>query len=243
MLQSKISDQDLALRIKDRDKEIPGPPYIIEEMGVRFSFEPTSYDRFTSWFTFTNDAEREARGVLMSELLTIPSPKFIDIGALCGSWTLPMLAMGTDVISIEPDPHFFEALKSNISMNDLESKWKGLNVAVYSEDMTTDIYDMKDVKVCKLDSLDLKIKRLDLVKVDVEGAELDVIKGGENFWNKVRPVFWIECHRPENIHDVTEELKLYYPDYVYRQFSLLEGVIHLYATDPRREVVGHICIQ
>lgn len=245
MLQSRISDKHLKLRIRDRNKAIPDPPYIIEESGVRFEFKPTDYDRFTSWFTFANDAERDARGVLMSELLTQSlsvhsSPVFIDIGALCGSWTLPLLAFGAEVISIEPDIHFFQALKENVYLNEFQPRWKGLNLATYSEDMIADIYDMKDVKICKLDSLNLKIKRLDLVKIDVEGAELETIKGGANLWKKFRPVFWIECHEKENVKKVTEELQLYYKDYVYREFTLLEGVIHLYATDPSRETIGHI---
>ena len=245
MLQAKISDSDLALRIKDRSKAIPDPPYIIQESGLRFEFKPTDYDRYTSWFTFVNDAERDARGVLMSELWTHSlylNPVIIDAGALCGSWTLPFLAFGADVISIEPDPHFFQALKENIMLNEFQSRWRGLNIGLYSEDMIADIYDMKDVKICKLDSLNLKIKRLDLVKIDVEGAELETIKGGANLWKKFRPVFWIECHEKENIKKVINELKLYYPDYVHREYNVLEGVTHLYATSPEREVIGHITL-
>lgn len=246
MLQEKISDKNLKLRIMDRNKKIPGPPYIIEEFGARFQFKPTDYDPYTSWFTFVNDAERDARCVLMSDLLTqslSSSPIVIDIGALCGSWTLPLLALGMHVISIEPDIHFFKALTENVSINDLQSCWKGFNIAVYSQDMIADIYDMKDVKISKLDSLNLKIKHLDLVKIDVEGAELDTIKGGANLWKKFRPVFWIECHRQENINDVIEELRSYYPDYVYRTFTVLEGVTHVYAVEPNREVIGFTSIR
>ena len=46
-------------------------------------------------------------------------------------------------------------------------------------------------KMITLDSL--KLERLDFMKVDVEGYELNVLKGGEETIKRYRPVIWCEA--------------------------------------------------
>ena len=55
----------------------------------------------------------------------------------------------------------------------------------------------------KIKSLDLfveKLKKVDFVKIDVEGFELDVILGNKTFFEKFRPKIWLE-YNPELYHN------------------------------------------
>ncbi len=54
--------------------------------------------------------------------------------------------------------------------------------------------DMSNTQCYTLDSL--KLRRLDILKIDVEGMELDVLNGAVDSINKLKPVLiteWIHC--------------------------------------------------
>lgn len=50
---------------------------------------------------------------------------------------------------------------------------------------------------------------MDLVKIDVEGAELNVIAGGRMFFSKHRPRLLVEVHGAKNLNDCIKLLKEY----------------------------------
>ena len=52
------------------------------------------------------------------------------------------------------------------------------------------------IKVRKLDSLarEGKIDKVDLIKIDVEGCELDVLKGATETLARFKPVIFFECN-------------------------------------------------
>jgi FkbM family methyltransferase len=45
-----------------------------------------------------------------------------------------------------------------------------------------------------LDSIDLAVPRIDLLKIDVEGAEAHVLRGARELLRRYRPAVWIELH-------------------------------------------------
>lgn len=116
---------------------------------------------------------------------------FVDVGAYIGSYTIRAGIRGANVIAFEPNPVSFKILELNVKENEIESKVKLFNNAVWSRsgkielfannDMTS-AYNNKGNKIVvnaiALDSLNLK--RVNLLKVDVEGAELEVLKGAMN---------------------------------------------------------------
>jgi FkbM family methyltransferase len=55
-----------------------------------------------------------------------------------------------------------------------------------------------EVAVCRIDDLVGAglIPRPNVIKIDVEGAELEVLKGGEQTLEKARPLVFIEAHTP-----------------------------------------------
>jgi len=124
-----------------------------------------------------------------------PEDLFVDIGANIGSYTI--LASGvvkSKTISIEPLPHTFKHLCGNIQLNGLESLVNSLNIGVGSENAVLKFAKNLDtinhvlsndykgnnyvnVSVSTLDAVMGQLKPA-LIKIDVEGYELQVLKGG-----------------------------------------------------------------
>jgi FkbM family methyltransferase len=144
---------------------------------------------------------------------------FLDVGAHVGKYTLRAAVRVGDegrVIAIEPDKDNFQVLVRNITLNGL-TNCVPLNIAAYSSDREVQLFkgansalhSIKEdfgkgsykVKARVLDKV-LKeegVKRVDLVKIDVEGAELEVLKGLEKTLKKQNPALIIEVlKRDEN---------------------------------------------
>ena len=53
---------------------------------------------------------------------------------------------------------------------------------------------------------DLDLTRLDLIKIDVEGMELDVLKGADRLLRRFAPVLYVENDRPEKSESLIRRL-------------------------------------
>jgi len=128
-----------------------------------------------------------------------PEDLFVDVGSNAGSFTiLASSVVKARSIAIEPIPDTFNRLQLNISSNNLTSRVNALNIGlsnsigrlsftknldcmnhVISVETSSDITDdLIAVDVSTLDSV-LESESVVLVKIDVEGYELSVLKGGE----------------------------------------------------------------
>jgi len=116
----------------------------------------------------------------------------VDAGAYPGDFSLIAAKNGCKVIAVEPNPENFRKLQKNIVLNKLENKIILIEKAlgsycgkrrIYLNEYVTSFYYKsdreKEVDVITLDELisNLGINKVDFVKMDVEGAELDVLKG------------------------------------------------------------------
>lgn len=124
------------------------------------------------------DYERISRNLILPTIQK--DDLFIDIGAAFGSWTLPACAMGAKVIAIDPNIRELELLVDQISYNSFESQVQIIQVSVGKKPMLT------------LD--ELEIDNLKLIKIDVEGAEFDVIEGGIETIKRFKPRLLVELH-------------------------------------------------
>jgi len=143
---------------------------------------------------------------------------FIDVGAHIGKYTVTMARKlkGTGmVLAFEPHPINFKYLLVNLSLNGLGNVLP-LNMACYSSEGCLPLYVAQEsglhslilqsserkikVKVCTLDSMveKLNLKDIRLIKVDVEGAEVEVIKGALRTISKFSPTLVVEV-RSSNI--------------------------------------------
>ena len=150
-----------------------------------------------------------------------PGDTVIDVGANWGVHTLLMSKLvgpSGRVIAIEPDPNAVSDLRfnqrlngcENITVNQVAAADSEGEIALYlakSSSLNTIESDRQQaglseklmVKVTRLDSIveDLKLGNLCLIKIDVEGAESQVLQGAESILRNQRPYFVIDLHTPE----------------------------------------------
>src|SRR5215213_4106895 len=161
----------------------------------------------------------------------------VDIGAHMGRYTIissKRVGANGKVIAIEADPSNFGMLNRNIELNQLTNVIP-LNYAVYSKDTKIKLYlpevesgytiyntimynrartedKFVEVNANTLDYLlQLKgIMDINWVKIDVEGAELEVLKGATNMLSKSKDIaLLIEVHGLDNYRPILEFLSSY----------------------------------
>jgi len=173
------------------------------ETDVKFQIR-TPHD----FFIFSSLWEKE----LKDTLKFTKGMNFLDVGAHIGKYTLRAAAkIGNQgkVIAIEPDRNNFALLVRNIELNKLHNCIP-LNLAAYSTDGEVNLFlgpssaehsiteDSKKgsykVKAKALDNVlnEIRIEKVDLIKIDVEGAELEVLKGLRKTLKKDNPTLVIE---------------------------------------------------
>ncbi len=116
-----------------------------------------------------------------------PSGVVVDIGAFVGMFAIKVASYTKEVIAIEPFPEIFEMLKSNCAnipniklVNKAISSDTGmvrlyLARSAYGNSITNETKTYVEVEAITLD--DLLDKPVDFIKIDTEGAELDILKG------------------------------------------------------------------
>ena len=139
----------------------------------------------------------------------------LDIGAHIGGYSV-VLGRRISGVAVEPMPDTFKILTYNILVN--HSNIKALNMAVYDGATSTVklcrspyhsgadfISDEGDIEVPQTTLNDLwnKYGPFDLVKVDVEGAEVSVLEGSLETLKTGKVILIIEI-QPSNLHSVQE---------------------------------------
>src|ERR687891_479951 len=163
----------------------------------------------------------------------------VDIGAHMGRYTIiASKRVGTNgkVVAIEAHPGNFEMLNRNIKLNQLANVIP-LNYAVYSKETKIKLYlpeeesgytiyntimsnragtedKFVDVNAQTVDYLlelnQIKDERINWIKIDVEGAEFEVLKGATNVLSKSKDIaLLIEIHGLDNYRPILNFLSLY----------------------------------
>jgi FkbM family methyltransferase len=169
----------------------------------------------------------------------------VDVGAHIGLYTIiaaKRVGPSGKVIAIEPDPENFKILKKNISLNQL-SNVEPLECAAYSakkklklflpeveggrtifntvmQDRVKSCNDFLEVEANTLDNIlnENNVKRVNYVKIDVEGAEFEVLKGISNVLEANKSVtLVIEIHGREAYLQVIDFLKAHNLQIVYEK--------------------------
>lgn len=119
---------------------------------------------------------------------------FFDIGANAGAYSIQAASAGCRVVAMEPVPKPFDRLMANIFLNEASGKIKALPMAVGEVEgrasITTDFGtgnhlttatqsgNVVNVDVTTLNRLGLTEGMPSFIKIDVEGYEPEVIRGG-----------------------------------------------------------------
>jgi FkbM family methyltransferase len=141
---------------------------------------------------------------LISQILKEGST-FIDVGAYIGGYTVRALLKGARVIALEPEPTNFKILSMNVEANGLLDNAVLLNIAAGREEgvgtltrklllssllRKTSNDNSVEVPICTLDKVITSILSknciVDVLKIDVEGSELDVIEGATQTLKRTR---------------------------------------------------------
>ncbi|MDX1684087.1 MAG: FkbM family methyltransferase [Saprospiraceae bacterium] len=184
----------------------------------------TVYGKFYTWQndTITNQLKRysaHARNELAMLLSFIrPGDNILDIGAHIGTYTIPIakkVDQGT-VFAIEGSPENYELLLRNISENGLKETIEpachilGKQGEQYYMTRTkshntgsTHFIPGKGEKTFKISGFDIlewvTSKKQDLlinlIKIDIEGAEMTALKACDKMIHKERPILYIEIHK------------------------------------------------
>lgn len=166
-----------------------------------------------------------------------------DIGANIGLTTLTAARRASQVVAFEPQPTTHACLVKTIEANRLKNiravelalgATKG-EISFFADSNSSSASHIiadstlgrqSDVKVemTTLDNFveDESIRRIDLIKIDVEGFEIDAISGAKNTLYKLRPAIFVEFNaftmigfRNINPRQMLDTLRETFP-YVYR---------------------------
>jgi len=105
----------------------------------------------------------------------------IDVGAWCGTWAKAIEPFAKKVIAFEPDKTHFECLQRNCTINctprmeavGSEIKWISLTEDDFTQAKRVD--QQGDIRMTTIDSMEYQ--DVDMIKIDVEGYEMEVLKG------------------------------------------------------------------
>ena len=119
----------------------------------------------------------------------------LDIGSWCGTWSMAMQKFADEIYCYEPNKVHFECLIKNLHKFE---HVKLFNHAVGNQDGKIKLTEEKatqntrvllengDIVISKVDSMG--VTGADMLKIDVEGLEMEVLKGAEKLLNDVQYV-------------------------------------------------------
>jgi FkbM family methyltransferase len=197
----------------------------IEINGDKFQFVP----RFRSLTNIYEPITWKFMRQILSE-----SQQFIDVGANIGFYTLlamKMMGRNSRIVSFEPNPGTYDNLFKNVSMN-LTNSAPQLHLAGVYDGQTNHINIQNDDSCCssfqiasaldqtnandsnitkipslKIDDLYFDTTLPTLIKLDVEGAEVGILRGATNFFKNMSNVLLVLAVHPEQMTDFNESIE------------------------------------
>jgi len=144
---------------------------------------------------------------------------FIDIGGNVGMWTKELYNEYNRIFFVEPSSAMEEA-KLNIAdvagkvtyfknlCSDKPGEKKSIfspgttgNFSIYAKELYSESHGIKltenDIDTISIDSEFLPLVKKDdrvTIKIDTEGADIDILLGGLEFIKKIKPTIVMECH-------------------------------------------------
>ena len=134
---------------------------------------------------------------------------FLDIGAHVGLWTIRMAGQARKVISVEANPGTADILRQNVVLNGFNNVTV-IEAAAWDSNARLRLDDPTDrecagtnrtlpdrrgvIRGQKLDDLLVGEKEITFLKMDVEGADLHVLRGLRETLGRCKPTMFVERH-------------------------------------------------
>jgi FkbM family methyltransferase len=151
---------------------------------------------------------------------------FLDVGAFVGWHTIRaarIVGPSARVISLEPDPINRRQLETNLALNHVTNctvipfgAWSKTGEDLgWSTEKSPDCCRIEGnqssggIKTTTVDDLvaEMRLTRLNWIKMDIEGGEVEALKGAENTLRDFRPRLFVEVHN--TVQSVKELLRRY----------------------------------
>lgn len=131
----------------------------------------------------------------------------IDVGGNIGTFLGQFVDKCDTIFAFEPIPRLNQVIKESIEYNK-DKKVKLIAKAVGDAPSVVKMFDnnnssivseggqeaVLEIEVITLDSELTELKRIDFIKIDVEGYELNVLNGAKKIIEKHRPAILVEVH-------------------------------------------------
>lgn len=146
----------------------------------------------------------------------LPTDLAIEVGSNIGALTVPMSRFCEQVMAFEPVDENYQLLMQNLIQNGCENvhpykcavgSYNGKIAVMSPEDISFPNYGAlevgqgnREVAILTLDGAiaHLKVERkIKFIKIDVEGHELEVLKGAENLLSRDMPILYVENDRQD----------------------------------------------
>ncbi len=156
----------------------------------------------------------------------------VDIGASEGLFALSIVNRCEKVLIIEPDAHFFDALLKTFNKY-IPEKAELFKVAVGSTNsfigmenngiLSTVSGQPGNITMKTLDEILGDREKIDYIKADIEGYEMEMLKGAVKTISKHKPKLIITTyHEPNDYKEIINFVKNIVPEYNYR----IKGITH-----------------
>lgn len=214
------------------------PPLSLEERAKQWLLPP----RLQLWWDVRRELRRGEREIALVPLLADPERVSLDIGANRGVWTEALRRHSRAVFAFEPNPKMFRMLSRGIG--------PGVTALPYALSDSAGTAELRvprrrrgysnqgatlahaSLGAMPFGSLEVERRRLDdldlgdvgFIKLDVEGHELDVLRGGEALLARCRPTLIVEMEEKHTARPITA-LIADVCAYGYDAFCLRHGVL------------------
>ena len=192
----------------------------------------------------------------------------IDVGANIGNHSIQFSKHFEYVFSFEPNPRTFDLLNANTKQID---NIKVFNFGCGVKDQTatlSEIYEniggssavmdikadnLVEINIKPLDTIFNEITNLKLIKIDVEGMEIEVLKGAEKIISNFYPVICFEQHKNEFLKKFIETevidwlrakgFKIYAirppkkRNFLFRRFKTIQNI--LFGITEKRQIIEY----
>jgi FkbM family methyltransferase len=189
---------------RNRKKLIPD--LIKMREGVEFRATERSRDAF-EWFCYKSPQMVQEYDQFLEKIRGRQS--FLDAGCSHGVFSLTFCASRTNgrALAIDPSPAAMQHLHENIALNGLENSILAIPYGVGASDQFVNMSENWDHLEITRGKSDAEVRVLpidkicsenhffpDIMKIDVEGFELDALLGAETTMSRHRPVLFLEIH-------------------------------------------------